>query len=316
MNKDLIDQFVILQMYFRNEGDNGRAIAYSKAVAGLRSVNREITNISHVKNIRGIGPKIIAKVKEYLDTGKIQAVESAKREIQKEVKLNKKDGTLLEFQTIWGIGPKKAESLYDAGIHSISDLKKHKELLTSQQIIGLKYREELLQKVPRNMITSLYVMMMYCINKKYGKKTYDMVIAGSYRRGVKESGDIDCLITSKHFTLKDVVSLLEKEGIITDVLSMRNEKFMGIVHCPGSLGHHIRLDIEFVEESEFGSALLYFTGSKGTNMYMRSEAKRKGLLLNEHGLFDSKTGRKVLDYPTEEDIFERIGIPYIPPERR
>ena len=103
---------------------------------------------------------------------------------------------------------------------------------------------------------------------------------------------------------------------------------MGIVHCPGPATpergpatpergpHHVRLDIEFVEESELGSALLYFTGSKGTNVYMRSEAKRKGFLLNEHGLFDIKTGRKVIDHPTEEEIFERLGIPYIPPERR
>jgi DNA polymerase IV len=315
MNKDLIEQFVLLQIYFRNEGDKGRAIAYGKAVSALRTIDREITSISQLKNVRGIGPKIIAKIQEYLDTGKIQAVQSAKKEIEKEVKLSRKDSAILEFQTVWGIGPKKAESLWDAGIRDVEELDRHKDLLTSAQITGLKYRTELLQKVPRNTITSIYVVMMYYLNRKYGKGAYEMVIAGSYRRGARESGDIDCLISSRHFTLEDAIGVLRHEGVVTDILSMRKEKFMGIAHCPGN-GPHMRLDIEFVDENELGSALLYFTGSKGTNVYMRSEAKRKGLLLNEHGLFDSKTGKKVLNSPTEEDIFERLGIPYIPPERR
>jgi DNA polymerase/3'-5' exonuclease PolX len=315
MNKDIIDQFVILQTYFRKEGDYGRTIAYGKAVSALRTIDREITNISHVKNVTGIGPKVQEKIKEYLDTGKIQAVEDVKNKMKKEVQLSHKDTVLLDLQTIWGVGPKKAESLYEKGIRGIWDLQNHKELLTRQQIIGLKYQKDLQQKITRNVITSLYIVMMYYLNKKYGKGNYDMVIAGSYRRGAKESGDIDCVLSSRYFSLEQAVELFKKEGVITDVLSMRKEKFMGIAHCPGG-GIYFRLDIEYVDESEFGSALLYFTGSKGTNIYMRSEAKRKGLLLSEHGLFSIKTGKKVLDYPTEEEIFDKIGIPYIPPERR
>jgi DNA polymerase/3'-5' exonuclease PolX len=162
----------------------------------------------------------------------------------------------------------------------------------------------------------MYVVMMYYFNKQYGKGNFDMIFAGSYRRGAKESGDIDCVISSKSFGLNDAVELLKSKGIVTEVLSMRNEKFMGIAHCPRGFGHHFRLDIEFVDQSDLASSLLYFTGSKGTNIYMRMAAKKKGMVLSQHGLFSATTGQKLLHSPTEEDIFEKLGIPYISPENR
>lgn len=315
MNKDLIDQFTALQAYYRSENDKGRSIAYSKAVSSLRTVDKKITSVKDVKGVRGIGPKLIEKIQEYLDTGKISAAETAKKEIRKEKKLTEKEKILQELETVWGVGPVKAQKLYDEGIRSVKDLRKRKELLTDQQKIGLKHREDLLEKVPRQMITSLYVIMRAYLDKKFGRGSYDIEIAGSYRRGAKESGDIDCLISSSVFTLKDVVDLFKRKNIITDVLSVRKEKFMGVVHCPSG-GLHVRLDIEFVNEEEWGSALLYFTGSKGFNVFMRAEAKRKGFLLNEHGLYDISTGHKVLDYPSEEDIFSEIGMKYVKPDMR
>jgi DNA polymerase beta len=316
MNKDLVDQFTALQNYYRVQNDKGRTIAYGKAIAALRIIDTKITSTNQIKGIRGIGPKVIEKVKEYLDTGKISAVENAKKELKKEKVLSEKEKALEELETVWGIGPAKAQKLYNEGIRSIKDLRKNIELLTAQQKIGLKYQEDLQKKVPREMITSLYVIMRAYLDKKYGRGSYDMEIAGSYRRGAKESGDIDCLITSKVFTLKDAVNLFLKKKIVTDVLSMRNEKFMGVAHCPSGEGLHIRLDIEFVDESSWGTALLYFTGSKGFNVYMRADAKRKGMLLNEHGLYDINTGKKILDYPSEEDVFEEIGMKYVKPESR
>lgn len=315
MNKELIDQFIALQNYYREQQDKGRTIAYGKAISALRLIDTKITNIGQIKGIRGIGPKVIEKVKEYLDTGKISAAETAKKELKKEKKISEQEKILIELERVWGIGPIKAKKLYDQGIRSIKDLRKRTELLTDQQKIGLKHNEDLQQKVPRDMITSLYVIMRAYLDKKYGRGSYDMEIAGSYRRGAKESGDIDCLLSSKVFGLKEAVELFKKKNIVTDVLSMRKEKFMGVAHCPSG-GLHVRLDIEFVSEEEWGTALLYFTGSKGFNVYMRADAKRKGMLLNEHGLYDINTGDKILQYPSEEDIFEEIGMKYVSPPMR
>lgn len=315
MNKNLIDEFVALQNYYRTQDDKGRTIAYGKAISALRMIDVKITNVNQIKGIRGIGPKVIDKVKEYLERGKISVAETAKKELQKERKLSEKETILKDLETVWGIGPIKAQKLYEEGVKSIKDLQKKTHLLTDQQKIGLKYREDLQQKVQRVTITSLYIIMRTYLDKEYGKNSYNMEIAGSYRRGAKESGDIDCLLSSKVFNLKDAVKLFQKKNIITDILSMRKEKFMGIVHCPSG-GLYIRLDIEFVDEDEWGTALLYFTGSKGFNVYMRAEAKRKGMLLNEHGLYDIKTGEKVLNYPSEKDVFTEIGMKYVAPEMR
>ena len=183
MNRDLVEQFDILYNYFRSQNDRGRIIAYNKAIIALKSVDTKITNIDQIKNIRGIGPKIIAKVKEYLDTGKISAVETAKRELKKEKILTAKEKSLRDFETIWGIGPSKAQKLYEQGIHSIKDLKMNTYLLTEQQKIGLKYREDLQEKIPRNIITSIYVIMKTYLDKNMVKinmiwKLPDHIVAG------------------------------------------------------------------------------------------------------------------------------------------
>jgi len=315
MNRDLVEQFVILQNYYRSQEDKGRSIAYGKIIAVLRMIDYKITSVNQLKGVKNIGKKALEKVKEYFDTGRIAAVEEAQKELQKAKKITKEQQALLDLEAVWGVGPAKARKLYDDGIRSIADLRRNTASLTDQQKIGLKYHEDLQKKVPRDMITSLYIIMRAYLDKKFGRGSYDMEIAGSYRRGAKESGDIDCLLSSSVFSLKDAVDLFHRKNIITDILSMRNEKFMGIAHCPSG-GLHIRLDIEFVAEEEWGTALLYFTGSKGFNVYMRADAKRKGLLLNEHGLYDMTSGQKILDYPTEEDVFTELGMRYVKPEQR
>lgn len=315
VNSDLISEFQVLQNYYRDQGDKGRTIAYGKAIVALRGIRKKIRSISDVKKVRGIGPKITQKIKEYLDTGKINVVED-KRKFLRKKPVSKKQKILNDFQTIWGIGPKKAETLYDKGIRSISELSKHKDLLTVQQKIGLKYRTDLLRRIPRYVITSMEVIMRYFLNEKYGAENYALVIAGSYRRQNRDSGDIDCLITSEKFGLKDIVRLLQRKKVIKEVLSVRDTKFMGIVACPNNTTQNMRLDIEFVPKEEVGSALLYFTGSKQFNVYMRADAKRKGYQLNEHGLYSLKTGKKVLKSPTEREIFNFLDLEYVKPKRR
>lgn len=322
LNQGLINNFIALQNYYKSVNDRGRVIAYNKAIVALRSVSFKITDPSQVKGMRGIGPKILIKIKEYLDTGQIRAVEDKKEELQRDKSKSKKEQVLEAFSNIWGIGPVKAKALYEQGMRSIQDVRENQSLLTKQQKIGLKYYDDLLKKVPRDYITTLYTVIVYHLNKKYGRGTYEIEVCGSYRRGLEESGDIDCLITSEKFSLGDVVELLTKKGLITDTLSVRNEKFMGVARCgqrsgtsPTTNDQHVRLDIEFVSKEQFGAAKLYFTGSKSFNLYMRGIAKKKGYLLNEHGIF-YKNGNKVQENPSERDVFEILGMEYVPPERR
>lgn len=312
MNKELINEFEILLAYYKKTGDRGRSIAYNNGIAALRGIPYKITKISQVKGIRGIGPKIREKIEEFLEKGNIHSVEEKKEELKKLTTPTKKEKILVKFQKIWGIGPSKAKKLYDSGIYSIKDLKKNMSQLTDQQKIGLKYYKDLLLKVPRHIITAFQVIIMFYLNKK--SEDYKIQIAGSYRRKAQESGDMDCLISSKVFSLADIAKILVENKVVTDVLAVKNTKLMGIAYC--SEFGYFRLDIEFVPECEWGSALLYFTGSKGFNQYMRLGAKKQGFLLNEHGLFDAVTMKKVMPSPSEKHIFAFLGMQYVAPEYR
>lgn len=300
MDKDLVEQFELLHAYYRKNQDTWRAKAYAKAVVALKTGTTE-----------GIGKKIAEKIAEYRKTGKIALVEKVKKELALTFE---KDKILEDLENVWGIGQVKAKKLYEEhNIRSIEQLRNNQELLTTQQRIGLKYYEDLQNKIPRQLITAIYVIIKCYLDKVFGKDSYKMNIAGSYRRGASQSGDIDCLISSDVFSLVQAVELLKRVDVITDVLSMRNEKMLGIAHCKEK---YFRLDIEFIPREKYYFALLYFTGSQKHNIHMRMVAKKQGLLLNEHGLYDTQ-GESVLDNPrSEEEIFEALGMEFVKPENR
>lgn len=311
MNEDLINQFENLRLYYIKNKDKWRAQAYNKAIYALKQIPFKITKISDVNHIKNIGEKIKQKIQEFLETGKIEGVEKVKKELAKDIQ---KDTVINNLEKIWGVGPVKAKNLYEKhGIESIASLRKRQDLLTTQQKIGLKYYEDLQKKIPRKLITAIYVIIICYLNNTFGENTYKIDIAGSYRRKAEQSSDIDCLLSSDFFNLNETVNVLVEKGLITEVLSMKNEKMMGIARC-GDI--FFRLDIEFIPKEKYSFALLYFTGSQRHNIEMRLKAKKQGLLLNEHGLFNNE-GENILYYPkSEKEIFDALGLQYVSPEHR
>lgn len=314
MNQGLIENLGILARYYKKVGDAWRQQAYQRAIIPIKALDFEITDVKQVKNVKGIGKSIQAKIKEYLDNGQIRKVEEVKVHLQQKVHKDKKETILETFKAIWGVGPAKARELYASGLRTLDDVRRNQDMLTENQRIGLKYYEDLLKPIPRKYIDVFQLTVRTVIAKEFGLHSFRMQVTGSYRRGAKQSGDIDCLITSKVFTLQDLIDVLVKWGIVTDILSMRGEKFMGIVHCPNGQWYHFRMDIEFLPEDEWGAGLLYFTGSKGFNVAMRADAKRLGYTLNQHGLFD-KQGNRIPAY-TEEELMTAVGMKYVPPNKR
>ena len=308
MNKSIKSNLKILEQYYIYKKDTWRIKAYKNAIKAIKSLDFEITDIKQLKNVKSIGKGITQKIKQLLDTGKIDLVEKIKQETSERNKV------LEKFTKIWGIGIVKAEKLYEQNITTIQQLRQNQHLLTANQIIGLKYYQDLQKKIPRQYITIFKNVMKLALGLTYGLKNFKMEIAGSYRRKQDSSGDIDCLITSEKINLQQIVDTLQEYGIITDVLSMKQEKFMGIVHCPNNQWFHFRLDIEFLPKDEWGSGLLYFTGSQNFNVETRTLAKKLGLRLNQHGLFDLKNNR--LPVYTERQILKRLGMKYVEPENR
>jgi DNA polymerase/3'-5' exonuclease PolX len=144
----------------------------------------------------------------------------------------------------------------------------------------------------------------------------EISVVGSYRRGVKTSGDIDVLIrhTNDKNLLKAFVNKLIENKYITDVLSLGGKKHAGICKIPG--GKNRRLDILFTSKEEYPFALYYFTGSGSFNVVIRKKATELGYKLNEYGIKKLNSNSYLSGFKTEKDIFKLLKVEYLEPKDR
>jgi DNA polymerase (family 10) len=135
-------------------------------------------------------------------------------------------------------------------------------------------------------------------------------IAGSVRRGRETIGDVDILIAAKAEDRKKIISQFTKMEDVSKVLAEGETKASIL------MAHFNRqVDLRIVAEDEWGAALQYFTGSKAHNIHLRKIAIEKGLKINEYGLFKVGTEKKIAG-ETEEGIYEKLGLTWMPPEMR
>jgi DNA polymerase/3'-5' exonuclease PolX len=221
------------------------------------------------------------------------------------------------FLEIHGIGPSFAHDLADRGYRSLEDLKAGVAdgslTLNRTQTIGLTYHDSIRERIPRaEMVEHEKVL------KEVAPCSCDIV--GSYRRGLKDSGDIDMLLCSSDSGMLDaMVKALTDRHYIRETLAYGKHKFMGIVKL-GKLPFR-RLDILLTPPDAYGYALLYFTGSQRFNILVRQHALTKGYSLNEHTLsVDPKwKGPKPPAIPvlkTEAEILAFLGIKWVSPTDR
>jgi NAD-dependent DNA ligase len=218
---------------------------------------------------------------------------------------------------IYGIGPKKAKELVENGITSVEQLRtRADEVLNETQKVGLKYYEDILQRIPRSEIDEYNAIFKK--NFVNGDSVFEIV--GSYRRGALNSGDIDVIITSKSESVfKDFIDRLIKKGIILEVLSRGTSKCLVITKIPSS-SFARRVDFLYTSPEEYPFSVLYFTGSKVFNTVMRHQALTMDLTMNEHGLYSivgKKKGEKVAhSFKNEKDIFDYLNLVYKAPIER
>ena len=293
------------------------ARAYAKVVTQLKNYNGTITEYDDIKNITGIGAKMEKKIKEILETGTLAAAENA-RELYNIDALD-------TLQKIYGVGPAKATDLVKAGIVSITQLrdevKNNPKLLNDKQKIGLKYYEELLERIPRTEMEEHRDILHTLLPDEMSE--YDTEIVGSFRREAANSGDIDVLIrvpfnvdakTAKA-NLELYVNMLKGFGYIEEILALGEHKCMAISRMYN--GKARRLDLLMTPDEEYAYAILYFTGSDRFNVAFRQYALEKGYTLNEHTLTPIKAGVQTPPYmKTEKDIFKFLGLRYIDPSKR
>ena len=201
------------------------------------------------------------------------------------------------------------------------DLKKNPKLLNDKQKIGLKYYEDLLERIPREEMEEHFDTLNHLLPDDMS--LYDIEIVGSYRREAVSSGDIDVLIRVPASTTKKTakehlalyVKMLVGFGYIEEILALGEHKCMAVARIFN--GKARRLDLLMTPDDEYACSLLYFTGSDRFNVAFRQHALDKGYTLNEHTLKPIRTGLIEVPYMNcEKDIFKFLGLRYIEPSKR
>lgn len=287
-----------------------KVTAYRKAAGVIRNISQDIEKIAKegkLEDIPGIGKSIASKIEEYLVTGEIKAYKKAISDVPE---------SILQLMDIQGIGPKTLRLIYERlNVRTLDDLKRVIEngslatlpFMGKKRVENIKKSIEFLDKTKgRLLINDALMLAEEVIDylNKIKEKNQIIEIAGSLRRKKETIGDIDLISCSD-----DKDKLIEgfiKIPIIERVIAAGTTK--GSVIIKGT-----QVDLRVVNKYSYGSALQYFTGSKAHNIKIRTIAREKGLKLNEYGVFD---GDKKIAGKTEEEVYNTLGLPWIPPELR
>ena len=311
-NEKLISVLDELSTYMIKKGEPFRSRAYKKAEETLILFPQDITSDNYksigLEDLSGIGETIMRKIEEYIETGTLRILERERTDPRN------------VFTDVYGIGPKKAKELVDNGFTTIPQLReKQDEVLNAIQRTGLRYYEDIMERIPRSEIDTYSRVFERAFDKvKESDSRYEIV--GSYRRGGHTSGDIDVVITSNNNDVfKRFLDLLSDERIVVEVLSRGPTKSLVIAKLPDEK-HARRVDFLYTTQEEYPFAVLYFTGSKIFNTVMRGRALSMGYSLNEHGLYilngKTKGGKVDHTFQNERDIFKILKMEYKEPHER
>ena len=263
-------------------------------------------------DIDGIGKTLDEKIRELLETGKLQALEDL---------LAESPASLLAILRVPGLGPKKAAVIHsELGVESLDDLKIacERQQLRGLKGFGAKTEQTILkglaiaaQAESRTRWVEADEVATQLLQHMHELSTIEqMEVAGSYRRGCETIGDLDLLVEAS-----DAAAVMEHFGQfpgITEVLAHGDTK-MSV-----RLETGLQIDLRVVPRESFGAALQYFTGSKDHNVVVRGRAKARGLKVNEWGVFRvEKNGKETyLAGSSEEQVYDALDLPWFPPKLR
>lgn len=290
----------------------------------IKKYPNEIKSGDQLKDIKGVGKGTVTRIDEILKNGFLSEIKIEKRE-QKYLK------QIDELTQIFGIGRNTAYDLIvKDNIKSIAQLKKAFNdgiiELPHHIVLGLKYHNVYQQLIPRSEVTDIDNYLTNIIINIDKNLTH--VICGSYRRGKDTSNDIDVLLVHNKINtniqlqqnknyLKIVVDKLRDDGFILDDIDKNYEvKYMGF--CKLNKNPVRRIDIMYTPYNSYYTALVHFTGSGEFNRKIRELAIELGYTLSQLGLYVEKDGKKVKRIPvvSEKDLFDKLGLEYIPPQQR
>jgi DNA polymerase (family X) len=311
-NAQVAEQFDLLADLLELEGEQQfRVLAYRRAADQIRSAGGPIAQLAldgKAKDLPGIGQTIQSKIVQIVDTGEIDALTKRKERIPAGV---------AGFLRLPALGPKTARRIWqELGITTMDELRKAAEAqrLRSLPGLGAKTEERILKALdekPQEQRTLLAVALPAVKGVVEALREHEasneVSEAGSVRRRTETVRDLDIIATAgdpgaltDYFTQLEWVAEIEAKG---------KTKATVVSH------DGLRFDLRVVPPDAYGNLLQHFTGSKRHNLALREDAVRRGLSVSEYGVKDVESG-EVFTARTEEELYERLGYQWIPPELR
>ncbi|MCB2184716.1 MAG: DNA polymerase/3'-5' exonuclease PolX [Desulfobulbaceae bacterium] len=293
-------------------GDNPfRIRAYRNAARTVGELSTSISEMvdkgDDLSKLAGIGKDLADKIEKIVATGSLPFLEELETEVPPD---------LSELFKIRGLGPRKIAILHEQlDISTLMDLQRSLDNKKIRQLNGFgKKTEQNMREEFKRLARSRQRLKLSIADEiagqlvDYLKKTKGIKkvkIAGSYRRRRETVGDLDILVTHG----KDA-QVMER---FTDYEDVKKIIAQGETRSSVVLKSDVQVDLRAVDEESYGAALHYFTGSKTHNIAVRKIAVRNNLKINEYGVFK---GEKRLAGHTEKEVYEQVGLPFIPPELR
>lgn len=290
-----------------------RVRAYEKAVSAVQTLPRDAAGMSasELEKVPGIGKSTASKIREYVDTGSVKRIAELRERFPPE---------MMELTRIPGLGPKTVVKLRDQiGVASVDQLRQAiaDDAIRGLPGLGAKSQQKIATAIERlgmhgkdrrTPIAEVMPIAQLVVDALDGLDSVARVQhCGSLRRFRETIADIDIVVASNSPQL--VMAELVAMPLVEEVIG-RGDTKTSVLTATG-----LQIDVRVVKPSQFGAAILYFTGSKQHNIELRQKAIETGLLLNEYGLEDGETG-KVVSSRTEPAIYKALGLRFISPEMR
>ena len=334
-NTRTIEVLQLMADYYDRVNDHWRTTAYRKAISTLKRQDQKITTEAEAFRLPNIGQRLAQKIEEIVTTDKLKRLECAQDEPM--------NNSLQVFLKIYGVGLSQAQQWYAQGFRTLSDLKQ-KAKLSPNQLIGIEHYDDLNTRIPRRDVEALGSVVRRAAEKI--DPEVELIVGGSYRRGAVTSGDIDLIVTKPNTNssgelrpfLDTLVQRLEgEEFLVARLASSRSaadgSKWHGCCVLPKIKGFNDtdyrpiwrRIDFLLVPEAEIGAALIYFTGNDIFNRSIRLLASKKGMRLNQRGLYkdvmrgpgrEKLTTGDLVEGRDEKRIFEILGVKWREPHER
>ena len=289
-----------------------KAAAYDRAKRAIEGLPERLEDIARDPNrkltdIPGIGEDLAKKIIELVETGKSKYHQE---------QLAKVPASLLELLQLQTVGPQKVRLFYkQAGIKSIDDLEAAVQAGRLRNLPGMsvKSEENILKALEvyrraagRFRLDTAYETAQQLTHYlKEFRGVEEVTPAGSLRRGRETVGDVDLLVTG--YDHAGIADHFVKFSGLAQLLAKGEDK------VSVKLQNDLQVDIRLLDRESYGAALQYFTGSKEHNVALRERAKKRGWKLSEYGLFK---GEEALARRTEEEIYAKLDLQWIPPELR